>query len=200
MSSMSLGKIFSNIVEHWAILLRDEVEYPTLDVFRTLLDKDKVDLNYQHWQEIQEGFNDLRKSVNHHFYTSTDSLNAQTCCAREIKFEIDRLIITHTGKDDISPDITKNIVYIPMKISYDTDGLVCIRNPSDGSLNYHLSECENMISWVRTIYEVLKYTCLICKIWSFAERWITCSENKMHMKTKTLFLFCLLTLAFRSFL
>lgn len=46
MSSMSLGKIFSNIVEHWAILLRDEVEYPTLDVFRTLLDKDKVDLNY----------------------------------------------------------------------------------------------------------------------------------------------------------
>jgi len=44
-----------------------------------------------------------------------------------------------------------------------------------------------MISWVRSIYEVFKYTCLICKIWGFTERWITCSENKIHINTKHYF-------------
>lgn len=79
----------------------------------------------------------------------------------------------------------QNSIYIPLKISYDTDGLVCIRNPSDGPLNHHLAECEHMISWVRSIYKVFKYTCLICKIWGFTERWITCSENKIHINSKT---------------
>lgn len=91
----------------------------------------------------------------------------------------------------------QNSIYIPLKISYDADGLVCIRNPSDGPLNHHLAECEHMISWVRSIYKVFKYTSLICKIWGFTERWITCSENKIHINSKTLFFFCVLV--FRNF-
>lgn len=91
----------------------------------------------------------------------------------------------------------QNSIYIPLKISYDTDGLVCIGHPSDGPLNHHLAECEHMISWVRSIYKVFKYTCLICKIWSFTERWITCSENKIHINSKTFF-FCSV-LVFRNF-
>lgn len=91
----------------------------------------------------------------------------------------------------------QNSIYIPLKISYDTDGLVCIRNPSDGPLNHHLAEREHMIPWVRSIYKVFKYTRLICKIWGFTERWITCSENKIHINSKTLFFFSVLV--FRNF-
>lgn len=92
----------------------------------------------------------------------------------------------------------QNSLYIPLKISYDTDGLVCIRNPSDGPLNHHLAECEYMISWVRSIYKIFKYTRLICEIWGFTERWITCSENKIHINSKILFYFSVLV--FRNFL
>lgn len=83
----------------------------------------------------------------------------------------------------------QNSIYLPLKISYDTDGLVCVRSPSNGSLNHHLAEREHMISWVRSIDEVFKYSCLICKIWGFTERWITCSENNIYINTETLFFF-----------
>jgi len=119
---------------------------------------------------------------------TTDCLKVKMFHARKMKFERDnksKCTLLRTPFPQMSP---KSGVYIPLEVSDDADCLVCIRNPSDGSLNHHLSECENMISWVRAIYEVLKHTRLICKIWSFTERRITCSEKKICQHQNIIFL------------